>query len=117
MPGEVWDVLWHNMFMRKAVSVTLHNDNVLWLKAQAAASAKGTVSDVLDQLVTKARAEGQGDPAAVRSVAGTIDLPPDDPDLEQADAYVRSVFDRSLSRPMMVRERVSRSAGRPKSRG
>ena len=89
--------------MRKAVSVTLDEDNVLWLKAQAAASAKNSVSEVLDRLVTDARAQGKGDDAAIRSVVGTIDLPPDD-DLQRADGYVRGLFERSLSRPMLVRE-------------
>src|SRR4030095_2563930 len=46
---------------------------------------------------------GRTDGAAVRSVVGTIDLPDDDA-LGDADAYVRAAFDRSLSRPMLVRE-------------
>jgi hypothetical protein len=89
----------------------------LWLKAQAAASAKGTVSDVLDQLVARARSEGHGELGAIRSVAGTIDLPPDDPDLAGADAYVRGMFERSVGRAMMVRERSARAAARRKPRG
>lgn len=90
--------------MRRAISITLERDNVLWLKAQAGASAKGTVSDVVDRLVTRARGDGRSEPAAIRSVAGTIDLPHDDPELGQADAYVRAAFERSVSRPAPVRE-------------
>jgi len=99
------------------MSVTLDQDNVLWLKAQAAGSVKGTVSDVLDRLVTHARADGRSEPGAIRSVAGTIDLPREDPGLEQADAYVRTMFDRSLRRPMLVKERSPRAAGKPSRRG
>ncbi|MGE3277943.1 MAG: hypothetical protein AB7O67_22740 [Vicinamibacterales bacterium] len=94
--------------MRKALSVTLEYDNVLWLRAQAGASDKGSVSEVLDQLVTRARAHGHLEPQSIRSVAGTIDLPDDDPEFEAADAYVRELFDASLSRPALVRERKPR---------
>jgi hypothetical protein len=94
--------------MRKAVSVTLSTDNILWLKGQAAASANGSVSEVLNRLVTGARAEGKSHPAAIRSIVGTIDLPDDDPDLEHADAYIRGAFDRSLRRPLAVKERQPR---------
>jgi hypothetical protein len=87
--------------MRKAVSVTMDEDNLLWLKAQAAATLKGSVSDVLDRLVREARLAGRTD--AIRSVVGTVDLPHGD--LEQGDAYVRSMFDRSLGRPLLVKER------------
>ncbi|OFW04871.1 MAG: hypothetical protein A3H96_10710 [Acidobacteria bacterium RIFCSPLOWO2_02_FULL_67_36] len=103
--------------MRRAVSVTLEQDNVLWLKAQAAASDKGSVSEVLDRLVTRARAAGASEPNAIRSVAGTIDLPEDDPDLEQADAYVKGIVDRSIRRPMAVRERPPRGARKLGRRG
>jgi Arc/MetJ-type ribon-helix-helix transcriptional regulator len=91
--------------MKRAVSVTLGEENLLWLKAQAAAGARGSVSEVVDRLVHEARMSGRTDPAAIRSVVGAIDLPADDEDLSGADAYVRGVFDRSLSRPMQVRER------------
>jgi hypothetical protein len=86
--------------MKKAISVTIEEDNFLWLKAQAAATVKGSVSEVLDRLVRDARLEGRTD--AIRSVVGTVDLP--DGGLDHTDASVRSVFDRSLGRPMMVKE-------------
>jgi hypothetical protein len=91
--------------MRKAVSVTLQDENVLWLKGQAAATARGSLSEVLDRLVTEARASGQIAPGAIRSVKGTVDLPDDDPDLEKADAYVRGMFDASVRRLVLVKER------------
>jgi hypothetical protein len=103
--------------MRQPISITLGADNVLWLKAQAAASEKGTVSDVVDRLIRAARDQGRLEPASLRSVVGTIDLPDDDPDLARADAYVRSVFDTSLARPMAVRERPAAYRTKGRRRG
>lgn len=90
--------------MKRAISITLGEDNLLWLKGQAGASANGSVSEVIDRLVREARTAGRTDAAAIRSVVGSIDLG-DDQDLAGADAYVRELFDRSLTRPMAVRER------------
>lgn len=89
--------------MKHAVSMTLAEDNVLWLKGQAAASSSGSVSEVVDRLVLEARTQGRT--SAIRSVVGSIDLPAGDHDLVGADAYVRLLFDRSLARPMAVKER------------
>jgi hypothetical protein len=107
------------MNMRKAISITLKQDNLLWLRGQAARTAKGSVSEVLDQIVGEARRGGRTDSAAVRSVAGTIDLPDDDLDLRAADAYIRSIFTASSREPMVVRETPprSRAAARKKARG
>lgn len=106
---------------KKAVSVTLDVDNVLWLRGQAAG---GTVSDVLNRIVTGARQAGHVSAASVRSVRGTIDLPADDADLVKADAWMRAQFERSVSRPILVREprprygaRAKRAAKRGGSRG
>ena len=89
--------------MKKAISITLRQDNLVWLKGQAAARTGGNVSEVVDTLIREARTAGRTDPAAVKSVVGTIDLP-DEEALTEADTYVRALFDRSLSRPMLVRE-------------
>jgi hypothetical protein len=67
------------------------------------------VSDVLDRIVGEARAAGRTDPAAIRSVVGSIDLPDDDGDLAGADEYIRTLFAVSARRPMMVRERAGRA--------
>jgi hypothetical protein len=99
--------------MRKAISVTIDEDNLLWLKAQAAATSKGSVSDVLDRLVRDARLEGRTE--SIRSVVGTVDLPHGD--LDRADAYVRSMFDRSLGRPMLVKERPPAASRAGRARG
>lgn len=102
--------------MRKAISVTLTHDNLLWLRGQAARTRKGSVSETLDALITSARSGGRTAPDAIRSVVGTIDLPEDDPDLLQADEYVRSLFAASARRPILVRERPPK-AGRKTRRG
>ena len=101
--------------MKRAISVTIGEDNLLWLKGQAGASTSGSVSEVIDRLILDARTAGRTDAAAIRSVVGTIDLPPDDPDLEGANAYVRALFDQSAGRPMQVRERTP--ARKAKRRG
>jgi len=89
--------------MKHAISITLRKDNVLWVRGQAAAKTGGNVSEFLDTLIAQARTAGRADGAAIKSVVGTIDLP-DDEALGEADGYVRAAFDRSLSRPMLVRE-------------
>ena len=100
---------------KKALSVTLDADNVLWLKGQAAVRS---VSEVLDELVHEARHGGKVGAASVRSVRGTIDLPQDDPDLTAADEWIRAYFDRSMSRPIAVKEgRAKYGASSRKTRG
>jgi hypothetical protein len=103
---------------KKAISVTLETDNLVWLKARAGATGLRSVSELIDQLVAQARTAGTSGP--VRSVVGTIDIDGGDPSLEHADGAVRAMFDASLRRPMMVRE-VSPPYGptssRKKSRG
>lgn len=87
---------------KKAVSVTLDEANVLWLKSRARISG-GNVSDTLDQLITKARG-GRAQLGPFPSVVGTVDLS-DDPDLTKADAAVREWFDEWLAKqPMIVAE-------------
>ena len=101
------------MNMRKAISITLSEDNLLWLRGQAAQSRKGSVSELLDRIVGEARASGWADTGSVRSVAGTIDISEDDPSLETADAYLRTLFSASTRQPLLVRETAS---SRPRRR-
>lgn len=75
---------------KKAVSVTLEHDNLLWLKGQAAGAR--SLSRTLDHLVTEARLSGHVSPTAIRSVAGSVVVNPDDPLLDEADTYIRSQF-------------------------
>jgi hypothetical protein len=95
----------YRIFMPKTpLSVTLEKANLLWLKGRAAARKKRSLSDTLDEILTAARQGGRGADAP-RSVAGTIDLADDDPELERAGAVVRAMFDESMARPFLVRER------------
>ena len=94
--------------MRKAISVTLDVDNLHWLRGQAAATSRGSISEIVDRVVSEARLGGRAEPAAVRTVAGTIDLPEEDSSLEEADKYIRSLFSTSLRAPLLVREKPAR---------
>jgi len=91
---------------KQAISVTLDAENLTWLKGRAGAAGLRSVSELLDQIVSAARASGQVGPP--RSVVGTIDIDPGDPSLEQADAALRVLFDASLRRPLMVKESTAR---------
>ena len=104
---------------KKPLSVTLEEDNLLWLRGRAALSRRRSLSDALDEIVTAARTGGLGATAS-RSVAGTIDIADADPDLDTADEYIRQTFQASISRPMLLRERPATfggsAAGRPRAR-
>jgi hypothetical protein len=102
--------------MKRAASLTLDVQNLTWLKGQAAAKPGGTLSGVVDRLVTEARLAGRTSAESMRSVVGSIDLPDDDQDLKQADRHIRALFERSLRRPMLVKERRARYRTRPRRR-
>src|SRR5262245_19580487 len=85
---------------KKAVSVTLDEANLTWLKGRG----YGNLSAAIDDLITAARAGRLGVAPAVRSVVGTIDLPADDPDLDRSDEAIRELFATSLARPLGVAE-------------
>lgn len=88
---------------KKAVSVTLDEVNLTWLRGRARVTARGNLSEAIDRLVTEARTGG-GQSTPVRSVAGTVRLPADDLELKKAKAAVRALFEASLARPLLVRE-------------
>lgn len=91
---------------KRAISVTLHTDNLTWLKARAGAVGARSVSDLLDQLVAEARRATPG--GSVRSVVGTIDIDASDPLLNGADDVLRTLVDASLKRPTLVKESRAR---------
>lgn len=95
--------------------MTLDRDNLLWLRSQTAAARRRSVSETLDRIVTDARQGGRVAAAAIRSVVGTVDVNPDDPDLVEADGYVRDVFRRSTRRPLVARPTPPHDA-RPRTR-
>ena len=82
--------------------MTLHADNITWLKGRTGASGARSVSELLDQLVTAARQSRHAGPA--RSVVGTVDIDPSDPLLTQADEVMRAMFNQSIGRPSIVKE-------------
>jgi hypothetical protein len=93
------------MFMpKRPLSITLDEDNLLWLKGRAAVTRRRSLSDTLDEIVTAARTGGLG-ASASRSVANTVDIADTDPGLDAADAYIQSTVRASLVRPTVVRER------------
>jgi len=85
------------------LSVTLEENNLLWLKGRVASTKRRSLSEALDDILTSARTGGPGASAA-RSVVGTIDITPDDPDLAGADAFVQSLFAASVQRPFLARK-------------
>jgi len=72
--------------------VTLAADNLLWLRGQARAVGRRSVSEVLDRLVSEARAGGRVRDDAVRSVVGSIRIAGFDADLSGADQAIRALF-------------------------
>lgn len=83
---------------KRAVSITLDEGNLLWLKGRARVLAGGSLSEAVDQLIGEARAGLLGAADAPRSVVGTIDVP-DDAALLDAGAELRELFATSLARP------------------
>jgi len=106
---------------KTAISLTINETNLLWLKGRARVVSGGSLSEAVDQLITEARAGrlGQSDPP--RSVVGTIDLP-DDEALLAGTSAIGGLFAESLARPIFVHEdapphRVSKPATKKKRRG
>jgi hypothetical protein len=103
-----------NIVGKRAISVTLHTENLTWLRARTAASGARSVSALLDRLVADARGQGTGGQS--RSVVGTIDLDPADPLLLEADAAIRTAIETSIGRPLLVNEARARYRKRPSRR-
>ena len=97
---------------KSPVSVTLSDDNLSWLRGRTVALKARSLSQTLDTLVTRARIGGETPAAAVRSVAGTIDVAADDPELADADRFVRTLVGDSLARRFAGRSGGRRAPGR-----
>jgi hypothetical protein len=92
------------MFMPKQpVSVTLDQDNLVWLRGRMVGQKSRSLSEALDDLITMARHSGQT-AGEIRSVVATIDIAADDPLLERADRHVRAEFVASLAGRSLVGE-------------
>jgi hypothetical protein len=83
---------------KKAVSLTLEEGNLLWLRGVTGRSGARSLSDTVDRIVADARQSVSGRASNVRSIVGAIEIPEDDPNLEAADASIRDLFARSLAR-------------------
>lgn len=92
-------IMAYSIFMKKPVSLTIDETNLLWLKGRARVIAGGSLSEAVDQLIDEARAGRLGAADAPRSVVGTIDVP-DDAALAGAGAEMRELFTRLPDRPM-----------------
>jgi hypothetical protein len=89
---------------KRALSVTLDESNLVWLKGLTQRSGARSLSETLDRLVTAAREDGAAARGAAQSVVGTIDISAADPSLDEADDALRDLFARSLARPMLAKE-------------
>ena len=83
---------------KKAVSVTLHADNLLWLKTRVKVTGERSLSEALDQIVTQARAGTGAGGEEVRSVVGHARIPSSDKALSEAGAQVAALFRGSIQR-------------------
>ncbi len=82
---------------KKAVSVTLSPENLLWLRAQSKAHGNRSLSETLDRLLHEARS-GRQMQVVHRSAVGMVRISADDPELKKADNAVRDLFSRSLEK-------------------
>lgn len=98
---------------KKAVSVTLHPDNLLWLRGRVKARGVRSLSEALDGIITDARAGIGASSAEVRSVAGNARIPKSEEALLKAGAQVAALFRRSVRRHERLGPRGTRHQGRP----
>lgn len=99
---------------KQAISVTLREDNLVWLRGQSRAAQHRSVSETLDRLIADARAGGRGADASIRSIQGTIRIPETDPALERADAAIRALFRTAPARDRNAATRSRRARRRPR---
>jgi hypothetical protein len=83
---------------KKAVSVTLHPDNLLWLRTRVKAAGSRSLSEALDGIITEARTGTERSAATVRSVVGNARIPRSEDALSEAGAQVAALFRASVRR-------------------
>ncbi|MEI6244743.1 MAG: hypothetical protein WCQ64_06820 [Acidobacteriota bacterium] len=79
---------------KQALSVTIEDANVTWLRGRVRSGKRRSLSEALDDVVTQARLGGRTDDA--RSVVGTVDIAGGDATLSDADGDVRRAFQAAL---------------------
>ncbi len=97
------------------VSVTLEQDNLLWLRGRARAGG-ANLSETIDHLISQARLSGQMPADSIRSVIGTVDIASSDPALERADAEILGLFETSINAGPPLVEPNRRNRGRARAR-
>jgi hypothetical protein len=85
---------------KRAISITLDAENLLWLRAQTRLRGARSVSETVDTLIREARAARSSSAASIRSVVGTIRIAASDPDLAGADQEIGEMFKASLEREL-----------------
>jgi hypothetical protein len=63
---------------KRAISVTLSPDNLVWLKGRARSEGAGSLSEYLDRLLTRTRGGGSA-PRTVKSMKGALTAMTDEP--------------------------------------
>ena len=101
---------------KKAVSVTLHPDNLLWLRTRVKANGSRSVSEALDGIITEARTGTGASAVEIRSVVGNARIPRSEEALAKAGAQVTALFRRSVRRKETVGPRASRHDSRRAAR-
>ena len=80
----------------KTIPIDLDLGNFIWLKSRSVGSGKRSLSEIVNEIIAKARS---GEPVKAKkseSVIGLASIAADDPDLEQADEAVQAYFRDSL---------------------
>ena len=60
--------------VKRAISITLDNGNLLWLQARAQQVGARSISELVDQLVTEARVAESGPIGTPRAVVGMVKI-------------------------------------------
>ena len=82
----------------KTLPIDLDLRNLEWLKAQTQTTDRRSMSEIVNQVIAKARNGGVAEIREVRSAVGQARIFEDDPELAGADAAIRNLFEQSRSR-------------------
>ena len=93
--------------------MTLHPDNLLWLRTRVKAKGGRSLSEALDGIITEARAGTGASAAEARSVVGNARIPRSEEALSEAGARVAALFLRSVRRKERAGPRGNRKQRRP----